>query len=54
MPNNRTPFYEDYKKNNKFFYHEGKQKYTDDTIQELELDSGTILYKTTYVLHEQN
>ena len=55
MLNNRTAFYEDYEKNNKFFYHEGKQHYTNNTIQqlELELENGTILDKTTDTLHEQ-
>ena len=32
MLNNRTAFYEDYEKNNKFFYHQGKQPYIDNTI----------------------
>ena len=41
MLNNRTTFYEDYEKNNKFFYCEVKQHYTNNTIQELELDNGT-------------
>ena len=53
MLDNRTAFYEDYEKNNKFFYGQGKQHYTNNTIQELELDNGTILDKTTDILHEQ-
>ena len=53
MLNNRTAFYEDYEKNNKFFYGQGKQHYTINTIQELELDNGTIIDKTTDILHEQ-
>ena len=32
MLNNRTAFYEDYEKNNKFFYGQGKQHYTNNTI----------------------
>ena len=53
MLNNRTAFYEDYEKNNKFFYHEGKQHYTNNTIQELGLDNGTVLDKSTNILLEQ-
>ena len=53
MLNNRTAFYEDYEKNNKFFYCQGNQHYTNNTIQELELDNGTILEKTTDILHEE-
>ena len=52
MLNNRTAFYEDYEKNNKFFYHEGKQHCTNNTIQELELDNGTNLDKTIDIIHE--
>ena len=32
--NNRTAFYEDYEKNNKFFYCQGKQHYTNNTIKD--------------------
>ena len=53
MLNNRTAFFEDYGKNNKFFYDECKQYCTNNTIQELELDNGTILDKITGILHEQ-
>ena len=53
MLNNRTAFYEDYEKNNKFFYFQGRQHYTNNTIQELELDKDTISDKTTDILHEQ-
>ena len=42
MLNNRTVLYEDYEKNKKFFYHEGKQHYTKNTIQDLEVDKAQL------------
>ena len=53
MLNNRTAIYEEMRKIKKFFYHEGKQYYSDNTIQELDLDNDTSLDKTTDILHEQ-
>ena len=50
---NRTAFHGDYEKNNKFFYHTGKQHCTDSTNQEFEGDNGTIFDKTTDILHKQ-
>ena len=53
MLNNRIAFYEDYEKNNKFFFQTGKQHYTDNTIQELELNNGRTIDQTTDILQEQ-
>ena len=51
---NRIAFYEDYEKNNKFFFQTGKQHYTDNTIQELELNNGRTVEQTADILQEQN
>ena len=53
MLNNRIAFYEDYEKNNKFFFQTGKQHYTDNTIQELELNNGSTVDQTADILQEQ-
>ena len=53
MLNNRIAFYEDYEKNNKFFFQTGKQHYTDNTIQELELNNGRTIDQTADILQEQ-
>ena len=53
MLNNRIAFYEDYEKNNKFFFQTSKQHYTDNTIQELELNNGRTVDQTADILQEQ-
>ena len=53
MLNNRIAFYEDYEKINKFFFQTGKQHYTENTIQELELNNGRIIDPKADNLQEQ-
>ena len=50
--NSRIAFYEDCE-NNKFFFETGKQHYTDNTIQELQLNNGRIIDQTADILQEQ-
>ena len=53
MLNNRITFYEDYERDNKFFFQTSKQHYTDNTIQELELNNGRVIDQTANILQEQ-
>ena len=53
MLNNRVALYEGYEKNNKSFFKTGKQHYTHNAIQELELNNGRIIDQTEDILQEQ-
>ena len=47
--NNKITFYEDYgNKNKKFFFLTGKQFYTENAVQELELNNGRI-YRPNHI-----